>query len=295
MRVCFWVYVAVAFSLAVLQYLSLFNAHPSRLTVQSMTPAWILPIFPVMISGTLAQIVAPEQPPAARLAIIVAGISFQGLGWMVAFIMYAAYLHRLMEFGLPAPNLRPGMFISVGPPGFTCVALMGLSGALPEDHGYFASHPAAIETLQTVALFASMFLWMLAFWFFCVSACAVLLGVREMSFHLIWWSLIFPNVGFTNATIKIGQQLESQAVLWVASAMTILLVMMWMVVLVAQVRAVARREILMEGKDEDKGESVSRLGDRVQVAAILTNECAQCYREDDDKFTVASPQNGRGV
>jgi hypothetical protein len=39
--------------------------------------------------------------------------------------------------------------------------------------------------------------------------------------------------------------------------MTILLVIMWIFVIVAQARAVIRREIMMPGKDEDKGKPYS--------------------------------------
>ena len=206
-----------------------------------------------MIGGTLAQLIAPSQPPSQRMPIIVAGVACQGLGWMVAFLMYAAYLQRLMAYGLPAPNLRPGMFISVGPPSFTGLALIGLSEALPADYGYFSKRPFAIEILQIMADFTAIFLWMLAFWFFCVTVIAIMAGLRKMNFHLIWWGLVFPNVGFAIATIKIGQQLQSEAVLWVSSIMTILLVALWMFVLAAHIRAVLSKEIMMPGKDEDKG------------------------------------------
>ncbi|KAK5168072.1 uncharacterized protein LTR77_006640 [Saxophila tyrrhenica] len=252
MQVLFWLYVAAAFSGAVVQYLSLFTGHPNRLTVQSMTPAWILPIFPIMIGGTLANLIAPEQNPTQRMAIIVAGVSFQGLGWMVAFLMYAAYIQRLMAYGLPAPNLRPGMMISVGPPSFTGLALIGLSQALPPTQSFFATRPFAVQDLQAMALFAGIFLWVLAFWFFCITTISVMMGIREMSFHLIWWGLVFPNVGFTIATIKIGQQLESEGILWVASIMSILLVAMWIFVLGCHIRALVRKDIMMPGKDEDQ-------------------------------------------
>lgn len=42
LRVIFWIYVAFSFLAAVLQYYSLFSLT-QRLTIQSMTPAWILP------------------------------------------------------------------------------------------------------------------------------------------------------------------------------------------------------------------------------------------------------------
>jgi tellurite resistance protein TehA-like permease len=208
-----------------------------------------------MIGGTLAQLIAPGQPPSQSLPILVAGVGFQGLGWMVALLMYAAYIHRLMQYGLPPPNLRPGMFISVGPPAFTGLALIGIANALPEDYGYFATNPAAVQTLQGVATFVAIFLWILAFWFFSITVLAVLMGLRKMSFHLVWWSFVFPNVGFNIATIKIGEQLESEGILWVSSVMTILLVAMWIFVILAQARAVWKRDIMMPGKDEDHGES----------------------------------------
>ena len=44
----------------------------------------------------------------------IGGLTAQGLGMLVAFLMYAQYIRRLLEFGLPSPNMRPGMFISVG-------------------------------------------------------------------------------------------------------------------------------------------------------------------------------------
>ena len=209
-----------------------------------------------MISGTIAQAIAQDQPPDRAMPIIIAAIGFQGLGWMVAFLMFAAYLHRLMEFGLPAPNLRPAMFISAGPPSFTGLSLIGFGRALPEGYGYFASHPYAIHMLQTLADFSAIFLWVLGFWFFGISLIAVLMGARKMSFHMVWWGTVFPNIGFAVATIFIGEQLESEGILWVGSLMTILLVAMWIFVFVSQLRAVLKQDIIMPGKDEDKGEFV---------------------------------------
>lgn len=235
-----------------------------------------------MLSGTLAQLIAPDQPPGRRVPIIIGAMGFQGLGWMIAFLMYAAYIHRLMGYGLPDPDLRPGMFISVGPPSFTGLALIGLANALPDDYGYFASRPLAVQILGTVADFTAIFLWVLAFWFFCITLIAVIRGARKMGFHMIWWGAVFPNVGFTIATIKIGEQLESEGILWVGSAMTILLVAEWIFVFVAEVRAILRKDIIMPGKDEDKGKqafSKLRTSDRAQ---LLTPEPV-CYKVDNEK------------
>lgn len=117
-----------------------------------------------MLTGTLASLIAPSQPFDQRMPIIVAGVAFQGLGFIVAVLMYAVLIPRLMQWGLPAPNMRPGLFICVGPPGFTSLALIGMSNALPEGYGYFARNPVAIGALQAMALFVGIFLWAFAFW-----------------------------------------------------------------------------------------------------------------------------------
>ncbi|KAF2812004.1 C4-dicarboxylate transporter/malic acid transport protein [Mytilinidion resinicola] len=250
LRIIYWIYVACTFSVAVIQYYFLFTA--ANLTFHSMTPAWILPVFPVMLSGTIASLIAPDQPPEQRLPIIVAGVTFQGLGILVSMIMYPIYLGHLMTDGLPAIDLRPGMFISVGPPSFTTLALIGMSNALPPNYGFFARHPIAIEVLQTLALFTGCFLWALGFWFFCISVISALGGLPKMAFHLTWWAFVFPNVGFTIATIEIGRGFESEGVLWLGSGMTILIVMTWCFVFFSHVRAVLRHKILWPGRDEDK-------------------------------------------
>ena len=44
-----------------------------------------------------------------------------------------------------------------------------------------------------------------------------------MTFSLVNWAIVFPNVGFTIAVIDIGEQLESQGIQWVGSIMSILI------------------------------------------------------------------------
>ena len=249
LHVCFWIYVALSTLSAIVQFFILFKG--AHLPIQSMTPAWILPIFPAMLVGTLAAVIAPLQPPEQRLPILVAGVSYLGLGLMVAFLIYPLYLRRLMQHGLPAPEMRPGMFIPVGQMGYTALALIRMSQTMPENSVYFAANPGAVTVLRTMALWIGIWIWMLGFWFLATSLIAVMEVVVEwrLRFSLSWWAFVFPNVGFAVATIEIGQEFGSQAVLWVSSAMTIALVVTWFVVLVAHVRAFLAKEIMWPGQD----------------------------------------------
>ena len=181
-------------------------------------------------------------------------MTFQGLGFWVSLLIYSVYIGQLMQYGLPEPNLRPGMFISVGPPAFTALALIGMSRSIPASYGYFAAHPTVVETLQQLALAFAIFIWTLALWFFSVTVVSCLTAVPHLRFHLVWWSFVFPNTGFTIAVIDIGKQLVSPGIMWVGSGMSILLIAMYLFVLGAHVRAIVRKDILWPGQDEDKEE-----------------------------------------
>lgn len=79
----------------------------------------------------------------------------------------------------------------------------------------------------------------------------MLLTANKMSFKLVWYACVFPNVGFLVALIDIGEQLLSPGIQWVGSIATILLIAFWLFVMVMHVRAVLTKQIMMPGKDED--------------------------------------------
>ncbi|KAJ4323495.1 hypothetical protein N0V94_001824 [Neodidymelliopsis sp. IMI 364377] len=81
---------------------------------------------------------------------------------------------------LPKESLRPGMFISVGPSGFTIAGIITMGQELPkvvapdfmgEGNGELAGRVGMI-----MANFMGLWLWGLALWFFFVSPHLRLLG-----------------------------------------------------------------------------------------------------------------------
>ena len=250
-RVLFWVYFAVTFINSVVSYCVLFT-NPS-LKIQDMTPAWDLPIFPFMLSGTIVAAGAHQQPPDQAVPMIVAGTMAQGLGMLVSMLMFASYLRRMVQYGFPSAASRAGMMIAVGPPSYTALALIGMANAWPVDPRYdhFGDPQVTKQVLKVLATFTAVFIWCLSFWFFCVAWFATIAVARELKFHLNWWALVFPNVGFTIAVITIGSEFRSQGVMWVGSLMTVLLIVLYLFVLVMHMRAVMTREILWDGMDED--------------------------------------------
>jgi tellurite resistance protein TehA-like permease len=90
----------------------------------------------------------------------------------------------------------------------------------------------------------------LSFWWFGIAAMAVMMAPPKY-FHLGWWAAVFPNVGFTLATIALGNSMRCDAILGVATGMSVALVIVYLFVFYHQVRAVLVRDIMSPGRDED--------------------------------------------
>ncbi|KAH6883972.1 C4-dicarboxylate transporter/malic acid transporter [Thelonectria olida] len=225
-QVAFWGYVVLTLMLAIGQYSYVFAAHSFGL--QTMMPTWILPIFPIMLSGTIASVIADTQPEIAAVPIIVAGLTCQGLGLSVAVLMYAHMVGRLMSAGLPNREHRPGLFMNVGPPSFTALALIGMANGLPNKldpdlDGVIID--AGI--IRTMALISGISFWALAAWWWGIAIVAVLQS---------------PPVYF---------HLGCEPVKWMGTGMSIVLVLTYFYVLYSHVRAVIVQDIMYTGRDED--------------------------------------------
>ncbi|KAJ3526514.1 hypothetical protein NM208_g11158 [Fusarium decemcellulare] len=245
----FWVYVIITLIFAIGQYSYVFAAHSFGLN--TMMPTWILPIFPIMLSGTIASVIAETQPHVAAVPIIVVGLTCQGLGLSVAVMMYAHMVGRLMQAGLPNREHRPGLFMCVGPPAFTALALIGMADGLPPDLDPNGNGKVIdVGLVRIIAMMSAIFLWALSLWWFGIAAIAVAQAPPKY-FHLGWWAMVFPNTGFTLATIAIAKSLNSTAIGWVATGMSIIIIITFSFVLYNHVRAVIIQDIMYSGRDED--------------------------------------------
>ncbi|PIG88055.1 C4-dicarboxylate transporter/malic acid transport protein [Aspergillus arachidicola] len=271
LRIVFWIYVAISIIEAIFHNWYLY--HHSMASEQPFALVRLLPSFPAMLSGTIASVLASKQPPKHALPIIIGGTTLQGFGFLISLFIYGEYFYRLNKSGLPKPSERPEMFIAVGPWSFTALALIGMANAAVEKFparyiiSYADSSSSKTVTVTTgdialvVAALAGIFLWAIAFFCLCiaiasvVALCKLFGGGGAPGMSLPYWSMVFPNTGLVIATIRIGQVLQSEAVLWVASAMTILQVAIWLIASVATIWAVwTRRMLWPEDAVQEEGE-----------------------------------------
>ncbi|TVY14957.1 Malic acid transport protein [Lachnellula arida] len=255
--IAFWVYTACTTLIAIFYYHVLFTVK--KLVITNVLPGWVLPIFPAMLVGTLASAIAKFQPAHRALPMVVAGLAYQGLGMMVAIMMYGLYFGRLLTSGLPAEASRPAMFIAVGPPAFTALALIGMAQDVVITEifpNYIELNGIIDQTLipdifQLLALLSAIFLWVFAFWCFGIAAVANIEAIPRNDFHLNWYAYVFPNVGFTIATIQIGVRLDSDAITTVGTFMAGFLFFLLLLIMFCHIKAVVKKGIMWPGKDED--------------------------------------------
>lgn len=82
-RVVFWIYAPVAFLFALGMYSLLFTSK-HHLQAANMTPAWMLPMFPVILTAPTAGIVASSLNPEQAFSVHFCGILYMGLGLLMA-------------------------------------------------------------------------------------------------------------------------------------------------------------------------------------------------------------------
>ncbi|KAF2687454.1 hypothetical protein K458DRAFT_333911 [Lentithecium fluviatile CBS 122367] len=249
---------AICFSIGI--YLIMWSTQ--TFTISQMTPVWIFPAYPLLIIGPHAGNLAPKvSSPNKALLVIVSGYVIQGIGFLVSLMIYSAFIYRLMTQKLPKESLRPGMFISVGPSGFTIAGIVMMGQELPKIVDKDFMGPGMGELAGNVAKICAnwigLWLWGLALWFFLISvgahwSCA---ARGKLDFAMTWYSFIFPNTALTTATFAIAKALNgNKPIQYVGCAMTILVILAWFFVFGMMVRAVRMRQILWPQKQEDRTE-----------------------------------------
>lgn len=255
-----------------------------------MTPIWIFPAYPLLITGPFASNLAPHIPPNSALQVILGGSMLQSLGFLVSLSIYSAFLYRLMTQKLPLEALRPGMFISVGPSGFTSAGVIGMARTLPHavDANFMGPGMGAMSAKISVVManWWGIWLWALAIWWFLVSCGAHFNSAARgrLTFSMTWYSFIFPNTALTTSTFAVstalhGDLADERRVSHTARpfqvlgvVMTVGLVLMWFFVFGMMIRAVVLRQILWPQMQEDRDEggwgrdAGARKGEKVSTA-----------------------------
>ncbi|PYI01419.1 C4-dicarboxylate transporter/malic acid transport protein [Aspergillus sclerotiicarbonarius CBS 121057] len=238
LNVFFWVYTGVSLLLAIA--LGWWIPYTGTTHGDHYAIVQILPYFPPMLSGTMAGLLAPNQDPAQAMPMLVGGTTMQGLGFLLFLVILVQSMTELSTEGLPNPDVRPEMFIAVGPPSFTIIAMISMADAavqkLPDHYITAATSVRPADVLLIITVAVSVFLWALAFFLFCMAGLSMLeaLWHRTIRFETLWWCMVFPITGFVLATIDLAEYLCSAPISWVSTGMTIFQVALWLSITMCQ-------------------------------------------------------------
>lgn len=223
-----------------------------------MTPVWIFPAYPLLIIGPHAAVLSETLEPPQSLTVVIGGFTIQGIGFILALMIYSAFIYRLMTQKLPQEATRPSMFVSVGPCGFTVAGVLGMaagaSRSFPAD--FMGNGQLAATILRVVANWVGLWIWGLAFWFFFISVGAhwSCVGRDKMAFAMTWFSFVFPNTALITSTFAVGKAFNAHAINIIGCVMTPLLILTWFFVVGMMIRAIVLKQILWPQKGEDKDE-----------------------------------------
>ena len=83
--------------------------------IHTMTPIWVFPAYPLLLAAPFASNLigasarAGFQGAINTLAVAIAAVAVQGTGYLISFMVSAAFLYRLMTQKLPNDMQRPGV------------------------------------------------------------------------------------------------------------------------------------------------------------------------------------------
>ncbi|KAI1298660.1 voltage-dependent anion channel-domain-containing protein [Xylaria venustula] len=259
MEVLFWIYLAISVIASTGMYLVLWSTQV--FPIQTMTPVWVFPAYPLLLNATFAtnliltDRVGPGDPRSNREAIAATAFVAQGTGFLISFMICAAFIYRLMTQKLPRDMQRPGVFISIGPPAFTVAGLVSLgqqaNNILSPD---YAGRSHAVFILEILSTLLGLWLWGLSEWFFIVSVGSLwkyLRTDRSIPFQMTWWSFVFPNTALVTATLSLANALDSSGLRIYGCVMAAALVLVWVIVFGKMLRSLWTRQLLWP-KELDK-------------------------------------------
>ncbi|KAH8800199.1 voltage-dependent anion channel [Xylogone sp. PMI_703] len=245
MQVLFWVYAALSIMASSGMYFLLWSTQ--TFPIHTMTPIWVFPAYPLLLIAPLAANLIDSCPDAAAAthinspSIVFGAVCVQDTGFLVSLTIYSAFIYRLMTQKPPQETTRPGIFVSVGPSGFTTAGLVHIGNTLMDKvmpNGYLG-HPESASFLKLISDLIGLWLWGWCVWFLIVSVGAHWQVMRphhpqyHTRFDMTWsfrFPFVFPNTALVTATLAIGKSFNARSIKIVGTVMSGMLVLLWMLV-----------------------------------------------------------------
>ncbi|KAH7888823.1 voltage-dependent anion channel, partial [Phlebopus sp. FC_14] len=190
-------------------------------SLESMTLSWLLPVVTLIVEatagGTIALTLVAYSLKGAFLTLIISACMI-AVGLALTFMFLTIYLLRLLVYGYPLGSSILSTFLPLGPAGQGAYAVIligsGCRSVLPlygNADGVLGTSVTG-EIINVVCVAIAAILWAFGTTWIAFAFLSLSYSVRQtrIPFQLTFWSMIFPNGVYANATIALAATLSSK-------------------------------------------------------------------------------------
>ncbi len=216
-------------------------------SMERMTAVWLLPIVPAEVAAASAGLILPHLPQGAgALTILTLSYGLWAYSVPLALGILVILFLRLVLHKLPPRDMAASGCLALGPIGTGALGLLVLGADAP--HAFAAAGlPMVGLVAQGIGVVGGLALWGYGVWWFLLAALTTLRYVRRegMPFNLGWWGFTFPLAVYTLTTYALAHQTGLGLFTVIATALTLLLAVLFLAVSLGTVRGAWRRTLFV--------------------------------------------------
>ncbi|KAK8048109.1 hypothetical protein PG996_016173 [Apiospora saccharicola] len=204
-----------------------------------MTAAWLLPVVSTIVAAATGAIVATVLDDQRAIWTVTISYILWGCGVPLAMCILVIYFQRLTMHSLPPREVIVSVFLPLGPLGQGAFAILQLgqdSLTLFERNRYVPAAPAAGQVLYTAGVLVALVLWGFGLVWLFFALASILRATPRFPFNLGWWGFTFPLGVYSVATTTLAKVLPSLAFKGLGTALSLVVVALWLVVGLGTVR-----------------------------------------------------------
>lgn len=260
-----WIDVALTVLTVIGIPILMFECH--KLTLQSMTATWLLPIVPAVVAAASGGLVATVLSVSQAQITLAVSYVLWGMGVSLSFLILALYLHRIMVHNLPNPEVIVSAVLPMGPMGQGAYGIVQLGKATKmvmtkSDLTNGVEIGTVIDACSTLV---GLIIWGFGLWWLChgISSVIIRATTAKLVFNIGFWGFIFPLGAFTSATMILSTQMSSPFLAILSLVFLVSLILLYLAVTALTLRDIFNSTLfkapclgdmnLQVGKAEEEG------------------------------------------
>ena len=231
------------------------EASDRRIPFSIIIPA--VSVATVAITGAVVATYSKDLSSTLAVPVMIVSFNWVGVGILLGLILYVYLFHGLLAQGWPPPDQTATIFILVGPMGQSAAALQILGAAATTynrfgdyNTGTFLTAEAAKSLDAACVLVALLFNGLAVIWCLLGIWCMLERAYEgTLTWTPSWNAIIFPNATMTTSFLVFAIEMDSPAYRVIATMMTIILLILYLINLGFTVLRVCQGKLLIVRED----------------------------------------------